>query len=59
MNISVAYENTICCFASISFEKIIKGGPEEEILNDQTIDKMSSNSKSLKSFTKSSIGVHK
>lgn len=27
-------------FASISFEKIIKGGPEEEIQNDQTIDKM-------------------
>ncbi len=38
MNISVAYENTICCFASISFEKIIKGGPEEEIMNDQTMD---------------------
>lgn len=27
-------------FSSISFEKIIKGGPEEEIQNDQTIDKM-------------------
>lgn len=27
-------------FASISLEKIIKGGPEEEIQNDQTIDKM-------------------
>lgn len=40
MNISVAYENTIFGFASISFEKIIKGGPEEEIQNDQTIDKM-------------------
>jgi len=38
MNISVAYETFF--FASISFEKIIKGGPEEEIQNDQTIDKM-------------------
>jgi hypothetical protein len=36
MNISVAYET----FFFASLEKIIKGGPEEEIQNDQTIDKM-------------------